>query len=97
LAVSFKITADIQIPSAQAEGTHVANGGETEIDGFELYLFNGKPIFAHNLLGLGGVNRADCHPSFRSLPPHPRQLCLRPRLREPFRWLKSGAPEGRET
>jgi len=47
---SFKITAEVQIPSTGAEGMLNTLGGR--FGGCGLYLLNGKPVFTYNLLAL---------------------------------------------
>ena len=47
---SFKITAEVQIPSTGAEGMLNTLGGR--FGGYGLYVLKGKPVFTYNLLGL---------------------------------------------
>jgi arylsulfatase len=47
---SYTITADIDVPAADAEGMIVNEGGR--FWGYALYLVKGKPVFTYNLLGL---------------------------------------------
>lgn len=49
---SFKIAADVDIPSGGAEGVIATQGGR--FNGWGLYLLSGKPVFHYNL---GGVQR----------------------------------------
>jgi arylsulfatase len=47
---SFRITADVEIPSGGAEGVLATMGGR--FGGYGLYLLKGKPVFTYNLLAL---------------------------------------------
>jgi arylsulfatase len=47
---SFKITAEVEIPSRGAEGMLNTLGGR--FGGYGFYLLNGKPVFVYNLLAL---------------------------------------------
>jgi arylsulfatase len=46
----YTITADITVPEGGAEGMIVTLGGR--FGGYALYLLNGKPVFAYNLLDM---------------------------------------------
>jgi arylsulfatase len=47
---SFRITAHVEIPAANAEGVLVSAGGR--FGGYGLYLQDGKLVYLHNLLGV---------------------------------------------
>jgi len=50
VARSFTITAEVDVPSAPAEGTIVTNGGR--FGGYGLYVLNGRPVFTYNFFDL---------------------------------------------
>jgi len=47
---SHSVTAEIEVPKAEAEGVIIAQGGS--IGGWSLYLKEGKPRYCYNLLGI---------------------------------------------
>jgi arylsulfatase A-like enzyme len=47
---SYRITADVEIPAAGAEGMLLTQGGR--FSGLGLYLLKGKPVFYYNLVGV---------------------------------------------
>lgn len=53
LGTSYKITAEIELPEAGAEGMIVTHGGR--FGGYGLYLLKGRPVFTWNLLGLRSI------------------------------------------
>jgi arylsulfatase len=47
---SYRITADVEVPESGAEGVLMTQGGR--FNGLGLYLLQGKPVFAYNLVGI---------------------------------------------
>ena len=47
---SFKVSADMEIPTGGAEGVVITQGGR--FNGWGLYLLAGKPVFHYNLMGI---------------------------------------------
>lgn len=47
---SFSVTAEIEVPDARAQGVLIAQGGR--FGGWSLYMIDGRPRFAYNLLGI---------------------------------------------
>jgi arylsulfatase A-like enzyme len=47
---SHSVTADVQVPESGAEGVIMAQGGS--FGGWSLYVYDGRPRYCHNLLGL---------------------------------------------
>lgn len=57
---SFAVTAALDIPAAGARGVIVAQGGA--FGGWSLYLYDGRPAFCYNLLGLQRVKVTGAEP-----------------------------------
>ena len=53
---SFRVTANVSIPSNGADGVIVTQGGR--FNGWGLYLLDGKPVFHYNLVGVQRYNVA---------------------------------------
>ena len=47
---SFRITADLEVPEAGADGMLITQGGR--FGGYGFYVFEGKPVFLYNLAGV---------------------------------------------
>ena len=53
---SYQIKAEVEIPTAGAEGMLITHGGR--FSGYGLYLLDGKPVFHYNLAGVAHYNIA---------------------------------------